>query len=99
MNLEKEASEFFKLFGDVTRLQILRVLLSGEKNVNEIASILNRSQSAISHQLKIFRLSNIVRTRKEGKTVYYSLSDDHIKIILEYGWEHIKERIPHEKDR
>ena len=92
MEIETEVSEFFKLFGDVTRLQILSVLLDGEKNVTEIAKALNRSQSAISHQLKLFRISNIVHTKKVGKTVYYALSDNHIKIILKYGFEHIKER-------
>ncbi len=91
MNIE-EVSEFFKLFSDRTRLEILTLLLEGEKNVTEIATSLNRSQSAISHQLKLFRISNIVRTKKIGKTVYYTLSDHHIKIILEYGFEHIKER-------
>ena len=92
MEVEKEVSEFFKLFGDVTRLRILSILLEGEKNVSEIATLLNMGQSAISHQLKLFRISNLVRTRKQGKTVYYRLSDDHIKIILKYGFEHIKER-------
>ncbi len=90
-------SEFFKIFGDATRLRILDVLLNGEKCVNEIADILNVSQSAISHQLKNLRTSNLVKTKKLGKVVKYSIADDHIKIILEYGLEHIMEEIKNEK--
>ncbi len=90
-------SEFFKIFGDATRLRILDVLLNGEKCVNEIADILNISQSAISHQLKNLRTSNLVKTNKIGKIVKYSIADDHIKIILEYGLEHIMEEVRNEK--
>ena len=90
-------SEFFKIFGDATRLRILDVLLNGEKCVNEISEILEVSQSAISHQLKNLRSSNLVKTEKIGKLVKYSIADDHIKIILEYGLEHIKEEIGNEK--
>lgn len=90
-------SEFFKIFGDATRLRILDVLLNGEKCVNEISEILEVSQSAISHQLKNLRSSNLVKTEKIGKLVKYSIADDHIKIILKYGLEHIKEEIGNEK--
>ena len=90
-------SEFFKIFGDATRLRILDVLLNGEKCVNEMADTLNISQSAISHQLKNLRTSNLVKTNKIGKIVKYSIADDHIKIILEYGLEHIMEEIKNEK--
>lgn len=90
-------SEFFKIFGDATRLRILDVLLNGEKCVNEIADTLSISQSAISHQLKNLRASNLVKTKKIGKIVKYSIADDHIKIILEYGLEHITEEIKNEK--
>lgn len=90
-------SEFFKIFGDATRLRILDVLLNGEKCVNEIADILSISQSAISHQLKNLRISNLVKTKKIGKIVKYSIADNHIKIILEYGLEHITEEIKNEK--
>lgn len=90
-------SEFFKIFGDATRLRILDVLLNGEKCVNEIADTLNISQSAISHQLKNLRTSNLVKTNKIGKIVKYSIADEHIKIILEYGLEHIMEEIKNEK--
>lgn len=90
-------SEFFKIFGDATRLRILDVLLNGEKCVNEIADTLDMSQSAISHQLKNLRTSNLVKTNKVGKIVKYSIADNHIKIILEYGLEHIMEEIKNEK--
>ena len=84
-------SEFYKIFGDTTRLRILDLLLNKPLCVNEISEKLDVSQSAISHQLKILRLSNLVKTEKNGKKVYYSISDDHIKIILKYGLEHISE--------
>ena len=84
-------SEFYKIFGDPTRLRILDVLINKPLCVNEISEILNISQSAISHQLKNLRSSNVVKTEKVGKNVYYSISDDHIKIILKYGIEHISE--------
>ena len=84
-------SEFFKIFGDPTRLRILDVLVNKPLCVNEISEILDISQSAISHQLKYLRASNLVKTEKIGKNVYYSISDDHIEIILKYGLEHISE--------
>lgn len=84
-------SEFYKIFGDQTRLRILDLLLNKPLCVNEISEKLDVSQSAISHQLKILRLSNLVKTEKNGKKVYYSISDDHIKIILKYRLEHISE--------
>ncbi len=86
-------SEFYKIFADETRLRILDVLLNKPLCVNEISEILDMTQSAISHQLKNLRASNLVKTEKTGKNVYYSISDDHIKIILSYGLEHIKEVI------
>lgn len=84
-------SEFYKIFGDTTRLRILDVLLNKPMCVHDISEVLNVSQSAISHQLKNLRSSNLVKTEKVGKNVYYSISDDHIKIILKYGLEHISE--------
>ena len=86
-------SEFYKIFGDQTRLRILDALMNKPLCVNEISEILDMTQSAISHQLKNLRASNLVKTEKIGKNVYYSISDDHIKIILSYGLEHIKEVI------
>ncbi len=84
-------SEFYKIFGDQTRLRILDALLNKPLCVNEISELLDMTQSAISHQLKNLRASNLVKTEKIGKNVYYSISDEHIKIILKYGLEHISE--------
>ncbi|MCI8459994.1 MAG: winged helix-turn-helix transcriptional regulator [Bacilli bacterium] len=86
-------SEFYKIFGDQTRLRILDVLVNKPLCVNEISEILDISQSAVSHQLKNLRSSNLVKTEKVGKNVYYSIADEHIKIILKYGLEHISEVI------
>ena len=84
-------SECYKIFGDQTRLRILDALLNKPLCVNEISELLDMTQSAISHQLKNLRASNLVKTDKIGKNVYYSISDEHIKIILKYGLEHISE--------
>ncbi len=84
-------ADFYKTFSDNTRLRILDALVDKELCVNEISNLLDISQSAISHQLNKLRNSNLVKTKKIGKNVYYSLSDDHIKIILKYGKEHIME--------
>ena len=84
-------SEFYRIFGDTTRLRILDLLLNKPLCVNEISELLDMTQSAISHQLKNLRASNLVKTEKIGKNVYYSISDEHIKIILKYGLEHISE--------
>lgn len=85
-------SEFFKVFSDETRLKILDSLLDGEKCVNEIAEYINATPSAVSHQLKNLRSLNLVKANKCGTSVSYSISDEHIKIILEYGIEHTNER-------
>ena len=84
-------SEFYKIFGDQTRLRILDALLNKPLCVSEISELLDMTQSAISHQLKNLRASNLVKTEKIGKNVYYSISDEHIKIILKYVLEHISE--------
>ena len=84
-------SEFYKIFGDQTRLRILDALLNKPLCVSEISELLDMTQSAISHQLKNIRASNLVKTEKIGKNVYYSISYEHIKIILKYGLEHISE--------
>ena len=84
-------SEFYKIFGDQTSLRLLDALLNKPLCVNEISELLDMTQSAISHQLKNLRTSNLVKTEKIGKNVYYSISDEHIKIILKYGLEHISE--------
>lgn len=84
-------SQFYKIFGDETRIRILTLLIDKSLCVNEIAASLTMSQSSISHQLQVLRYANFVRTEKQGKVVYYSLADSHIKIILKYGFEHIME--------
>ncbi|HBD64819.1 MAG TPA: transcriptional regulator [Clostridiales bacterium] len=84
-------SEFFKMFSDGTRIQILWALECSEMCVCDLAVLLNMTKSAISHQLKSLRLSNLVKSRREGKVVFYSLADDHVKSILDQGFVHIKE--------
>lgn len=84
-------AEFFKVFGDSTRIKILCVLLQSEMCVYDIATLLNMTQSAISHQLRVLKQMQLVKFRREGKTVFYSLSDSHIENILSQGMEHISE--------
>ena len=86
-----ELGDFFKIFADPTRIRILELLTETEKCVGEISETLGVSQSAVSHQLKLLRLYNVVSTEKSGQTVTYRLADDHIRIIMKYGLEHIKE--------
>ena len=82
---------FFKAFSDKTRLRILAALVSAELCVCDIASLLNMSQSAISHQLRFLKQARLVKSRKNGKTVYYALCDDHIQTILAQGIAHVQE--------
>lgn len=84
-------TDLFKVFGEPTRIKILYVLLRGETCVCDIAQILNMTQSAISHQLRVLKQNRLVKFRKEGKTVFYSLDDQHIFTILNQGLEHIEE--------
>ena len=93
INIINELSEFFKVFSDTTRLRILEVLLKKETYVNEISETIGVSPSAVSHQLSYLRSTNLVKTRKDGQVIYYSIADNHIKVIIEYGLEHIKEGI------
>lgn len=86
-----DLAEFFKVFGDGTRLKILYVLLCTEMCVYDIASVLNMSQSAISHQLRVLKQMDLVKNRREGKTIFYSLADSHIVTILSQGLDHIEE--------
>ncbi|MCI8867673.1 MAG: helix-turn-helix transcriptional regulator [Anaerotignum sp.] len=87
-----ELADFFKIFGDGTRIRILQLLLAGEKNVGELAEALDMSQSAVSHQLRILRQNDLVKYRKEGKTVFYSLDDEHVRVVLEQGMTHIRHK-------
>ena len=84
-----DLSELFKVFGDSTRIRILTALTGGEMCVLHLSEHLGMGQSAVSHQVRILRSSGVVRPRREGKTVYYSLDDDHVREILEAGLEHI----------
>ncbi|NYB72903.1 winged helix-turn-helix transcriptional regulator [Sedimentibacter hydroxybenzoicus DSM 7310] len=86
-----DLADFFKVLGDSTRVRIIWALDENEMCVCDIAVLLNMTKSAISHQLKSLRQANLVKFRKEGKVVYYSLKDDHVKAIFETGMEHIKE--------
>lgn len=86
-----ELSDLFKVFADSTRLRILHKLFNGPISVGVIADDLDMSQSAISHQLKYLKDSNLVKSERNGKSIYYSLADDHIKTIFKTGLEHIKE--------
>ena len=86
-----ELAELFKVFGDSTRIRILYDLMQGERNVTEITEDLEMNQSAISHQLKILKMAKLIKVRREGKTMVYSLADEHVKTILAMGKEHIEE--------
>ena len=85
------ASDFFKAFSDRTRLRILTALVTEELCVCDIADLLGMSQSAISHQLRFLKQARLVKSRKNGKTVYYALCDDHIQTILAQGIAHVQE--------
>lgn len=86
-----DLAEFYKVFGDSTRIKILYILSQDEKCVCDLSEYLNVSQSAVSHQLRMLKQMKLVKFRREGKTVYYSLSDHHIEQILSQGLEHISE--------
>lgn len=86
-----ELSDFFKVMGDSTRIQLLWALEESEMCVGDLAVLLDMTKSAISHQLKVLRLSKLVKTQKRGKNVYYSLDDNHVKMILKKSLEHVKE--------
>lgn len=86
-----DLAELFKIFGDSTRIRILFVLFEEEVCVCDLAEVLNMTQSAISHQLKILKQSKLVQSRREGKSVFYSLADDHVRTIIAQGMEHVEE--------
>ena len=86
-----DLAELFKVFGDTTRIRILYVLFESEMCVCDIAELLSMTQSAISHQLRILKQARLVRARREGKTVFYFLADDHVRTIIGQGMEHITE--------
>ena len=86
-----DMAELFKVFGDSTRMKIISALLEDELNVSEIAAITNSTPSAISHQLRVLKQAKLVKGRKDGKAVYYSLDDEHVRTIYEIGKEHVEE--------
>lgn len=86
-----ELADLFKVFGDSTRLRIMVTISENEMSVLNIAETLNMEQSTISHQLRVLRQNKLVRVRREGKQIYYSLDDDHVKKIIEMGLDHILE--------
>jgi ArsR family transcriptional regulator len=87
-----DLAELFKVFGDTTRIKIICALFQSEMCVCDLAALLGMSQSAVSHQLKVLKHTRLVKFRREGKVVYYSLDDDHIKKIFDYGFAHVNER-------
>lgn len=86
-----DLAELFKVFGDSTRIRILYVLFEAEVCVCDIAQALNMTQSAISHQLRILKQNKLVKSRRDGKSIFYSLADDHVRSIIAQGREHIEE--------
>lgn len=84
-------AEFYKVFGDATRIKILCALFQGELCVCGLAEVVGMTQSAVSHQLRVLKQMKLVKNRREGKTIYYSLADGHIQSILNQGMEHIAE--------
>ena len=86
-----DLAELFKVFGDSTRIRILFVLFEAEVCVCDLAKVLNMTQSAISHQLRILKQNKLVNSRREGKSVFYSLADGHVRTIIAQGREHIEE--------
>lgn len=86
-----DLAELFKVFGDSTRIKILYVLFESEMCVNDIATVLNMTSSAISHQLRVLKQSQLIKFRRDGKQIYYSLADDHVRTILDQGMDHICE--------
>lgn len=88
-----DLTELFRIFGDSTRIRILYVLFESEMCVCDIAQLLGMTQSAISHQLRALKNARLVKARRDGKTVFYSLSDDHVKTIIDQGIEHVSEQV------
>lgn len=87
----QKLADLFKIFGTPTRLQIMYTLYHGEKCVYDIAGELGMSQSAISHQLSVLKQNRLIKNRRDGKTVYYSLLDEHVVTIIEQGLDHVRE--------
>ena len=89
--IREQIAELFKAFGDPTRVHILSLLMEGERCVGDIAAAVELSQSAISHQLRILKQIHLIKFRRDGKNIWYSLADDHVRTILQMGLEHVME--------
>lgn len=90
-NTMRDLADFYKVFGDLTRVKILCALFQSELCVCGLAEVVEMTQSAVSHQLRILKQMKLVKNRREGKTIYYSLADSHIQSIINQGMEHIRE--------
>lgn len=86
-----DLAELFKVFGDSTRIRILFKLFDKELSVTELADLLNMNQSAVSHQLKVLKQAKLVKNRRDGKSIIYSLADEHVRTIIAMGIDHIEE--------
>lgn len=86
-----DLADLFKVFSDTTRIKILFALIEGDKNVSDIAGVINATQSAVSHQLRILKQARLVRFTRQGKNIHYSLADDHVLTVLAQGMSHICE--------
>ena len=87
----REMVNFFKILGDTTRIKIIFAIGEGEKCVNEISEKIGMTKSAVSHQLALLRAARLVKYQKVGKEVFYSLDDDHVKMLINAAWEHVNE--------
>lgn len=94
-----DLADLFKLFGDTTRMRILFSLFESEMCVCAIAELLNMTQSAISHQLKVLKQNKLVDCRREGKTIYYFLADDHVRTVINQGFDHLTEERKNENEK
>ena len=90
-NIWSDLADLFKVFGDSSRIRILYKLLEDEYCVQDLADTLSMTQSAVSHQLKVLKMNKLVKNRRDGKQIYYSLADDHVSTMLAMGKEHIEE--------
>lgn len=92
-NVEKinDMTDFFKALSDLTRIKILLVISNGEICVNDIASKIDMTKSAVSHQLAYLKKLRLIKSRRDGKEVYYSLDDDHVNLLIKSAWEHVNE--------
>ena len=97
-DLAVDLSEFFKIFGDCTRIKILYLLLQSEMCVSDLVASLGINQSTVSHQLRILRQNDIVKFRRDGKAVFYSLDDEHMGILLKNGIEHLSHKNAYEEE-